>query len=481
MEQVGEELGRGLQRVAAAGNQEELDQGVQEYRQAVQDYQRESEAKELSRKRGFCRNASLCRLISMFMYFFFYLWLIYFVSCEVSHCTMRGSAFKILRIIAIVMLGLSTVIVLIESCFSHELEYLKNIMENETALGYIQRMQEVPPRINMVVECYHYETRTRVVHYTDSNGNRQSRTETYTETVVTFVDQDEFSFGSWVDVSKREMPALSTVALTRVKIDSSILFGDQETADDYERQVAEMVERNRHRDVFTAFAASKEIPGLKKRISAYVDLRVKPFWIRPLFFWIATLLQMTWPYRWLFRANTAKNYYTFKKKIFKSTTSPMEVDVMDAIAVLAGSASSVVNFSGSDNTCPGYPMSVMNNPETGNSAFQNGSTPYPPVNPYFEQGDLAHYISTPNPPQNPEGGLLDSPYPTVAQPNVSLPSYAAQMNNPAPDSSAAYPPLNPYAGAAFPPYSAESRPSAPYLHCHTKMVNETETQPNNET
>ena len=112
------------------------------------------------------------------------------------------------------------------------------------------------------------------MHYTNAKGN--TRTETYTERVVTFVDYDEFSFGSWVDVSKREMPALSTGFLTRVRIDPQVLFGDQETADDYERQAAVMIERNRHRDAFMDFSSSGEIPGLKKRFSAYVDLRVKP-------------------------------------------------------------------------------------------------------------------------------------------------------------------------------------------------------------
>ncbi|KAL9964277.1 hypothetical protein ACROYT_G027895 [Oculina patagonica] len=423
---------RRLQRVTAAGSQEELDQGVQEY-------QMENDAKERRRKRAY---ESLWRLISMDMYFSFYLWLTYFVGCGVSHCTMYGLVFEMLRIFAIVMLCLSPVIVFIESFFSHELDYLKNIMEDETAWEYIEGMHEVPPRINMVVECYHYETRTRVVHYRDAYGNQRSRTETYTKKVVTFVDRDEFFFDSWVDVSKREMPALSTVALTRVKIDSSILFGDQETADDYERQVAEMLERNRHRDVFTDYSSSKEIPGLKERISAYVDLRLKPFWIRPLFFWIATLLQMTWPYRWLFRAKTAKTHYTLKKKIFKSTTPPMEVSVIHSVAVLAGNVSTVVNSSGPDNTCPGYPMSAMNNPGPGNPAFQNGATPFPHVNPYLVQGDPAQSISTSYPPQNQEGGPLVSPYPTVTQPNGPPPSYAAQMNNQAPDSSAPYPPLN---------------------------------------
>lgn len=460
-EQVDEELGRRLQRVAAAGSQEELDQGVQEYQQAVQDYQRESEAKELSRKRGFYRNASLWRLISMDMFFSFYLWLIYFVGCDVSQCTKYGTVFEILRIFAIVMLCLSPVIVLLESAFSHELDYLKNIMQDETAWGYIQRMHEVPPRINMVVECYHYETRTRVVYYTDANGNQQSRTETYTEKVVTYVDQDLFSFGSWLDVSKKEMPPLSTVALTRVKIDSSILFGDQETADDYERQVVEMLERNRHRDVFTDYSASKEIPGLKKRISAYVDLRVKPFWIRPLFFWIATLLLMTWPYRWLFRAKTAKTYYTLKKKMYKSSTPPREVDVMDPIAVLTGNESSVLNLSGPDNNCTGYPMSGMNNAGGGNPTVHNGGTTYPPVNPYLGQGHPPQNVSHVNPSYNPDAEQPYTPYPVTSQSNAPPPPYSSGMNYPAQDSSAPYPPPSPYSRPGFPAYPAAPPPSGP--------------------
>ena len=378
LQEVGGELERRLEQVARAGSQEELDRGVQDYQRTVQEYQRENEDKELSRKRGLYRNASLWRIISMHLFFSFYLWIVYLVGCEISQCTQYGRIFVYLKTFAIVMLCISSVYIFIESTFSHELDYLRNIMQDETAWGYIQKMHQVAPRISMVVECYHFETRTRVVYYTDANGNRQSRTETYTERVVTFVDHDEFSFGSWVDVSKREMPALSTVSLTRVRIDPYVLFGDQETADDYERQAAAMIERNRHRDAFTDFSASREIPGLKKRISAYVDLRVKPWWIRPLFFWLATLLQMTWPYRWLFRAKTSKSYYALKKKLYKSTTPPREVDIMDPIAMLAGSAPS------NDSSVPNqisYPMTDIVNPGIANPALQNGCVPYPPGNP----------------------------------------------------------------------------------------------------
>lgn len=336
------ELGRRLQQVAVAGSQEELDRRIEEYQEAVKNFKDESDEKELSRNRGFFRNASLWRLISLQMNLSFHLWLVYFVGCEVSQCTRYGLIFDALRYFAIVIMSISPVIVFIESIFSHELAYLKNIMQDDTAWGYIQKMHEVPPEIVMIVECYHYETRTRVVYYTDANGNSQSRIETYTEIVTTFVDQDEFSFGSWVDVSKREMPPLGYASLTRVKIDPCILFGDQETADDYTSQVSEMIERNRHRDVFTDYSAKRQIPGLKKRFTTYVDLSVRPWWIRSLYFWIATLLMMSWPYRWFFRAKTSKTYYILKKKMYKSTTPPSEVDITDPIAVLSNNASSLM-------------------------------------------------------------------------------------------------------------------------------------------
>ncbi|XP_044184969.1 LOW QUALITY PROTEIN: uncharacterized protein LOC114956697 [Acropora millepora] len=341
-QEAGIELGRRLQQVAVAGSQEELDRGIEEYQEAVQNFKDESDEKELSRNRGFFRNASLWRLISMQMNLSFYLWLVYFVGCEVSQCTRYGRIFDAFRYFAIVIMSISPVIVFVESIFSHELAYLKNIMQDITAWGYIQKMHEVPPEIVMIVECYHYETRTRVVYYTDVNGNLQSRIETYTEKVTTFVDQDEFSFGSWVDVSKREMPPIGYASLTRVKIDPCILFGDQETADDYTSQVSEMIERNKYRDAFTEYSAKRQIPGLKKRFSTYVDLNVRPWWIRTLYFWIATLLMMSWPYRWFFRAKTSKTYYILKKKMYNSTTPPSEVDITDPIAVLSSNASSLM-------------------------------------------------------------------------------------------------------------------------------------------
>ena len=328
--QVGQELGR-LPRVTPTRGQREPIQSDQQSQQAGQEY--------LGLHRS--RDINLGRLISMDMYFSFYLWLVFLVGCDASQCTMYGEVFNILRITAIVMLCLSPAIVLLESFFCHELEYLKNIIEDESASEYIERMREAPPKIDIAVQCYHFETDTRIVHYRDASGNRHSRTERLrylNSKIVTFVDREEFSFGSWVDVSKSEISALTDATLTRFEIDSSIQFGDQETATAYNMQMAEMFRRNIHRDVLTEHHLTKEIPGLNKRVSAFKDLTVKPFWMRPLFFWIATLLQMTWPYRWLFRAKTAKKQLVLEKMVYKGTTPPRDVDPQ-----AADPASPVVN------------------------------------------------------------------------------------------------------------------------------------------
>ena len=85
-------------------------------------------------------------------------------------------------------------------------------MQDDAAWGYLQKLYLIPPKINMVVDYYHYETRTHV---------RESASDESTKT-VTFKDE----------VSKKVLPLESWACVARLKIDESILFGDQETEDD---------------------------------------------------------------------------------------------------------------------------------------------------------------------------------------------------------------------------------------------------------
>ena len=246
------------------------------------------------------------RMCSLWMYISFYIWLIYLLITETSKCT----TFHFGRYLAIAMLGISFLVVLIESGFSSELNYLTNSIRDKTVWEYIQRQQFYPPKIFMSVECYRYDHDDRDVWR-----------------VVTIPKKtEEFLYGSWVDVSERETQVSCAASAARVKIDSGFLFGDQEIFDDFKRILQVLAEN----PDLTDFWLSIKISEMKERFLGFVDLRVKPFWMCPLFFWIATLLQLTWPYRWLFRAKTVGIQYTLKKKIYKSATVPNEEGPIDA-------------------------------------------------------------------------------------------------------------------------------------------------------
>ena len=125
--QFTEELAGRLNSVSRATGRSQLDQKVERYRDAVRNYEREKEERELKRKRGAFRNISLIRVYSMHFYFSFFLWLIFLIGCSASECTIYGMVMVHLWRLSIAMCILSPLFVLIESVFSHERDYVKNI------------------------------------------------------------------------------------------------------------------------------------------------------------------------------------------------------------------------------------------------------------------------------------------------------------------------------------------------------------------
>ena len=85
--------------------------------------------------------------------------------------------------IFLIVAGVVYICLLIETGCSAMHKYLSNILEKEGATEFIERLKREPIEIWWHVACYHYETRTRVVHTTDSNGRSRTRYETYQEKV----------------------------------------------------------------------------------------------------------------------------------------------------------------------------------------------------------------------------------------------------------------------------------------------------------
>ena len=319
------------------------------------------------------------RILSLWMYFSFYLWLIFLLVCE----TLKRCHSK-LSYVALCALGFAFIVVLIESGFSRELKYISGLSADETVWQYIKKQQPIPPKIRISVECYHYEEYERT-------GTHVSSSFTETERVSTFTETEEFPYASWVDVSERESQEQCTAPVAKVTINPCFVFGNQETLNDYTRAAVTMVERNRNRDEHIDFSIGVEIPEMREKFLGYVDLGMKQFWMRPLYFWIATLLQMTWPYRFLFKAHTGKIHDTLKKKIYKVFTYLNEEGPTDAPIANLAIDSGYWTMVSSNLGRYSLPLSQMSNPVfapypplpsmagTSNAVLSNNTATYPPT------------------------------------------------------------------------------------------------------
>jgi len=135
-------------------------------------------------------------------------------------------------------------------------------------LDYMDRLYKTEPTLSIKIELYHYET--RVVQYTDSNGNLCSRTETYP--VVTYTESEEVYITSWSDASvPLEHSEIKKFEVTKVKVHKTF------TADqNFVEQCENLVARNRWRDLYFNFYTFFEIDGHKSRVLAFVDLDKRP-------------------------------------------------------------------------------------------------------------------------------------------------------------------------------------------------------------
>lgn len=256
-----------------------------------------------------------CRMFAVLRYFSFFFWLFVLVIYQVDE--------EALEISLIVWTVINCLAVLCDARSSVELDYLKNFLQDETAAEYLNRMSLIRPEVSITVRCFHYET-------VDTSGDEG----TMEEEVETFSQTREFSYDSSVHVSSGDPLLGCTEAAVRVAIGYDILLGDKETIDSFKQFAKDMLELfSFHEDTYTHLILKVEIPEVKTRIMGCVGSQPRPFWMRPRFFYIATLLCMTWPYRWLLMVKTNKIHYTMIKHIYKIASQNEESDQVKSVQV----------------------------------------------------------------------------------------------------------------------------------------------------
>ena len=270
----------------------------------------------------------------MHMWVSLWLWIIYITTCSALECSHHGFVFVALNILGGVMIGICAIFLLFEMCFSNESKYIANILPSETSLNsYVTRLRETRPVIFHRIECYHWETRTRVVTYTDAQGNLQTRTETYQERVVTHTDCENFPFVYFKDLSPPTIDGISSNKLTRLQMFKEVRFGDSETLDAYDRMQTRLEDANRNLDTHMDSWMDFEVDGFIERLSAYSHSSQKSWWMNSSCYYISSLLCCTWPFRWLYKACTSKAKYTLTKKVYLREPPHTELPQANTVAI----------------------------------------------------------------------------------------------------------------------------------------------------
>lgn len=174
-------------------------------------------------------------------------------------------------------------------------QFVKRKMREETVHQYVQRLREASPVILFHVECYHYETRTRVVTRTDSQGYRYQETQYYQEKVVSRVHAEQFHISRSVDTTG-PLTGLEHCVVTKLYLKKGFAFIDDAAEGRYKQAYGRFKEANRtdrHQSYSTSFA----IPEFEKRTLCLVNDVASPWWLKSWVFALFSVMTLSLPYR----------------------------------------------------------------------------------------------------------------------------------------------------------------------------------------
>jgi len=212
------------------------------------------------------------------------------------------------------VIGVLYLCLLINSlCVAGTIRYLFNMIASESAFALVEQLRLTNPTIIMVIECYHYETRTTY----DSQGRAQSSQ----VRVNTHREREYFVYDYCTDVSGT-IKGLENFKIAKIHFFKTYGFSDQYTSDLFHAQFKNLCDRNRDRDAHMDSYIHINIDGYKPYVMALLDLSQKPWYIQKWIYIVSALLGLSFFYRWVIDRVSERTEYTLVKQLTKLPASP---------------------------------------------------------------------------------------------------------------------------------------------------------------
>ena len=166
------------------------------------------------------------RFFSVILYLCMWLYIFFEIPAEV--CGLWWSqGLEQFRIAVYCMIPGIWLILLLEHFFSDEYEYLKNLGDISNSANIVRNLRSSKPCITFHIQCYHYETRYRVITDTkrDDQGRTrtETRTESYRERVNTHRANEMYHYDRCEDISSDDLDGINCEGVTRIRLTEGIL------------------------------------------------------------------------------------------------------------------------------------------------------------------------------------------------------------------------------------------------------------------
>jgi len=201
----------------------------------------------------------------------------------------------------------------IECACSGSGKYLSNILQNEGAAQFVERIKRQPAVIRWTVRCYHWETRRRRKTVTDSNGNKRTEWETHREKVYTWSATEQYTYATCIDVSG-QLVGLDQYNLTKLRLHKTYGFADEDTRRDFVAR-RRMFRMMNWRDMHQEFHEDFSVDGFVDRILAESEPGIKPWWMSNSYYWLFNVLFLSPVFRHKMSAACGNAEYRFYKQI----------------------------------------------------------------------------------------------------------------------------------------------------------------------
>ncbi|KAI0220605.1 hypothetical protein LSAT2_027891 [Lamellibrachia satsuma] len=213
-----------------------------------------------------------------------------------------------------------TILLEANTCETHGA--LRRLDLSQSAENYIEAVRKAAPLVQWTAHAYHYDHEDGLLDgRTGDNKRRRCPAGLHRLTTrgrhrrtVSFRQNRIFQFATWQDATVN-MAGVFLTPVIRMECSKVFIFKDDDSRCVYMQQYAKFRDDNRSRDELMDHTECLIISGFRERLTLYRDVSQRLWWMTPSWFWLSTLMLLTWPYRWLFTRRSCSVYVIFVKEL----------------------------------------------------------------------------------------------------------------------------------------------------------------------